>query len=444
VLRDLTSRFRFLVAPGRAFARDDAATSAVVFALALPALIGAVALAVDYSLAAATKTTMQSVADSAAIAAAREFQMARSTSSSVAAVAKSYVTNHLNDVLITTAVDNKALTVQVVLDKDVDLTVGKAIWSGKMHLRASATAKVSASMPLCLLALDGKAPSTVYLEQSASMLATGCMVYSDSTSPAGLEAKNNATLTAGLICSAGGKAKTSSAKVTPDPVLDCPVMDDPLASRSPPATSACSFTDTVINGGTQVLQPGVYCNGLKVTNGATVTLARGVFTIKDGPLVVNNGGILQGTEVGIYLKGQGSNLTFDTQSTISLSAPKDGPLAGILIYDDPTGASALAVPPFALPIPISGTPAPSNGPPREHKILSDNARMLLGTIYMPQGRLIIDANNPIADKSAYTVMVVRRIDLHSGPNLILNSDYGATDVPVPQGVGPFGKVMLTN
>jgi hypothetical protein len=101
-----------------------------------------------------------------------------------------------------------------------------------------------------------------------------------------------------------------------------------------------------------------------------------------------------------------------------------------------------------LPLPILGGALGRIGPsksPREHKILSDNARTLLGTIYMPQGRLIIDASKPIADKSAYTVLVVRQIDLHAGPNLFLNSDYSATDVPVPKGVGPYGSnVMLTN
>jgi hypothetical protein len=72
----------------------------------------------------------------------------------------------------------------------------------------------------------------------------------------------------------------------------------------------------------------------------------------------------------------------------------------------------MAIPPYALPIPIVGglVGNSSKARPREHKILSDNARMLLGTIYMPQGRLIIDANKPIADKSAYTVLVVQRID----------------------------------
>jgi hypothetical protein len=176
-------------------------------------------------------------------------------------------------------------------------------------------------------------------------------------------------------------------------------------------------------------------------------MASGVYVIKDGPLIVDKGATLRGANVGIYLTGPGSNLTFAADSTISLSAPKDGPLAGLLIFDDPNGASAPAIPPYALPIPLVGQLLGNllKGPPREHKILSDNARMLLGTIYMPQGRLIIDANKPIADKSAYTVLVVQRIDLHSGPNLILNSDYSASDVPVPPGVGPYGNgVKLTH
>lgn len=137
------------------------------------------------------------------------------------------------------------------------------------------------------------------------------------------------------------------------------------------------------------------------------------------------------------MKGAGSNLTFGKDATINLSAPKGGVMAGLLIYDDPSGIAAPADPP--APIIVGGKTAP-----REHKILSENARTLLGTIYMPQGRLVIDANKPIADKSAYTVIVVKQIDLHEGPNLVLNSDYGATDVPVPYGLGPNGgKVMLT-
>jgi hypothetical protein len=64
---------------------------------------------------------------------------------------------------------------------------------------------------------------------------------------------------------------------------------------------------------------------------------------------------------------------------------------------------------------------------------ANDARKLLGTIYLPNGVLYIDANKPIADQSAYTIVVARRVELYSGPNLVLNTDYGGTDVPIPKG-----------
>ena len=167
-----------------------------------------------------------------------------------------------------------------------------------------------------------------------------------------------------------------------------------------------------------------------------MTLSPGTFIVRDGPLVVDGGASLRGSDVSIYLKGAGANLTFATASTIHLTAAKSGPLSGILIYDDPTGAEAPEQ---------SGKHAKPDKSPREHAILSDDARMLLGTIYMPKGRLIIDATKPVADRSAYTVLVVQQLDLYEGPNLVLNTDYRATDVPIPEGVGPYGgKILLTN
>ena len=60
---------------------------------------------------------------------------------------------------------------------------------------------------------------------------------------------------------------------------------------------------------------------------------------------------------------------------------------------------------------------------------------------MPQGRLIIDATQPIADKSAYTIIVTRRMELYAGPNLVMNTDYSSSDIPVPQGVGIVGDTV---
>jgi Flp pilus assembly protein TadG len=430
-----------------ALARNKTGGALATFGLLTPVLLMGIAAAVDYGMFEQGRGRLQAQVDSAAIAAAREMQMAQADSARITAVAEHFVKSSEPQASVATRVNATALSVTVSARKTYDPKVGAFFWKKAPTIAVSATAKLSGSMPLCLLSLEPRAPAALSLEASAMMTATGCMVYSNSTSPYGLQAKDNATLTAGLICTAGGSAKTSGATVTPNPVTDCPQMADPLKSRTPPSDTTCRFHNTVVSGVVHTLQPGVYCNGLKITANAQVTLAMGVYVIKDGPLIVEKGGILTGAQVGIYLTGRGSNLTFAADSTISLSAPKDGPLAGLLIFDDPAGTPAPAIPPYALPIPIVGALVGNllKGPPREHKILSDNARMLLGTIYMPQGRLIIDANKPIADKSAYTVLVVQRIDLHAGPNLILNSDYSATDVPVPPGVGPYGSsVKLTN
>jgi Flp pilus assembly protein TadG len=412
----------------------------IVFALTLPVLTVAAAAAVDYSLAASNRSKMQAVADSAALASVRELQLARTDSSRITAIANNVINSSLKDVTTAIKVDFRAMTVTVAIEKQYTPVI--RVQSGT-QLRVSAKAKMSGSMPLCLLGLDPSSPQTIGLEQSALLTAPGCLVHSNSKSNVGVQSKNNAVMKAGMICSAGGVVKTSNANFSPAPTTDCPVLPDPLSSRPAPLVGACDYTNKVVDGGYKTLSPGVYCGGLKLTNGAVAKLSSGIFVIKDGPLSVNGGASIFGTEVGIYLKGSAANLMFDADTTVSLSAPKDGPLAGILIFDDPSGASA----PAKAPKSGRGAAGRANktGAPRQHQILSDNARNLLGTIYMPQGEIIIDAAKPIADKSAYTVLVVKQLHLYSGPNLILNTDYRATDVPVPMGVGPTAaKIFLSN
>jgi Flp pilus assembly protein TadG len=422
------------------FVGDEGAGTMITFALALPLIIAASGAAIDYSFAASIRSKMQAVADSAALASARELQLARADSSRITAIANNVVHSALPGVTPTVTVDFNAMTVLVVIDKQYAPYILK-LTATQLHV--SAKARMSGSMPLCLLGLNPSAPGTINLEQSALLTAPGCLVQSNSNNKNGLEAMHNAVLVAGMICTVGGKSQTKNANFSPAPTTDCPVLQDPLSGRPAPPIGACSYNNKVLDGTSATLEPGVYCGGLKLTNGAVVRLSSGIFIIKDGPLTVDRGASISGTEVGIYLTGRAANLTFDADTTVDLSAPKNGPLAGILIFDDPAGTSAPAL------APLSGRGALGRllktGSPRQHQILSDNARNLLGTIYMPKGEIIIDATKPIADKSAYTVLIVNQLHLYSGPNLILNTDYGATDVPVPMGVGPFSaKIFLSN
>ncbi|KQU20094.1 hypothetical protein ASG63_23255 [Methylobacterium sp. Leaf94] len=188
--------------------------------------------------------------------------------------------------------------------------------------------------------------------------------------------------------------------------------------------------------GTVTLQPGTYCGGLHITKKGQVTLKPGVYIMKDGPLVVDKGGSLTGVNTGFYFTGVRGGLLFDDKSVVSLTAPKDGPMSGLLFFEDRAAPSGLL---SLLPLGGKGKPKPAPGgfiAQREYRIISDDARTLLGTIYLPVGRLIIDSKKPVADQSAYTVIIARMINLYDGPNLMLNARYSSTDVPVPAGVDP--------
>ena len=360
----------------RRFVRDRSANTAIMFGLAVPVVMGVVAVAVDYSRAAAGRAKLQAVADAAAIYSAREFQMAQSKPERIAAVAVSYARGEVPDAQASVNVDPSALTVRVTLEQDYELTVGKAVFGGNVHVRVNATAKMTSGLPLCLVGLEEKARAAITLQANARLTAPGCLVYSNSRSPQGLISKDNAVMQAGYICSAGGKVKTNNTNYSPEPMTDCPVIPDPLAGRQPPSDSTCNHLAKIVSGEVATLSPGVYCGGLIVTNGAEVTLKPGIFIFQNGPLIVNGGATLKGENVALYMKGLLSSLIFETASIIRLTAPKDGPLAGILIYDDPTGALA---PYKSLKHDVLGKS------PREHVILSDDARVLLGTIYMPRG-----------------------------------------------------------
>ncbi len=403
---------------------DQSGGVALPFALALGGLAVGSSVAVDYSNISTQRTRLQSIADASALAAVREFRLGNASSSIIIQAAQNHANSALagskETVQVTPSVDtaNKSVTVRVstsVLSFFPGITGRSAT-----EIATTATAKMVGGAPVCVVGLDQNATSTIEMDKSAKLSAPECAVYSNSKMPNGLMAKNSAVMKAAFICSAGGKSSPGPGSFLPEPKTDCPVIPDPLAQRKQPAASSCTATAMVVKGSMLSLSPGTYCGGLTLTNAARVTFSPGVFIFKDGPLVVTGGATLEGINVGLHFKGKNATMKFDTASSVSLTAPKAGDMAGLLISED--RANPLG---------------------QQFDILSNDARTLLGTIYLPQGRLHIGANSAVADKSAYTVVVARRFTLSEGPTMVLNTNYGSTDIPVPTGVGPAGQSMLT-
>lgn len=417
----------------------------VIFALAAPTLAISVAAAVEYSSLASRQSKLQTATDDAALTGAQQLRLANSQNSTIASVAQSVVSSVAptpvdSSTTVVTSVDSKRTSVTVSVEEVVPTLLGKVLSLPTMTLVARSTASMMGKTKLCLLTLDTSKGKALNLDTNASLTAAGCAIYSNSRNKAGLNAEAGVKATAGLICSVGGVGNKGS--LSPAPVTDCPAMADPLASRTRPSVpSFCTETSLKITAD-RTLQPGRYCKGLTVSGSSRVTMLSGTYVLDDGPLIVENTATLSGQNVGLFFIGDAGGMRLDPDTTVSLTAPKSGELAGLLFFEDRSVSS-----PIAPPIGPKGAPPPppyGSQPMRQYRITSNNAPTLLGTIYLPAGRLIIDANRPVSDKSAYTVIISRQLDLNSGPNLYLNSDYGATDVPVPDGVGPrTGAVSLT-
>ena len=413
---------------------------AVMFACALPLLLVIVAGTIDFCRAMTDRQRLQEAVDSAALAAGRELGLSDARRENVQAAVEAMVarmmsanTNVASAPRVTTEISSDPLEVRVAARQASEPAFGGTFGFSPGEIEAVALARIVGRPNICLLGLNPSAAGTISLEKDARVTAQGCAVFSNSVSPQSIMSRSSSALTANLICAAGGSDGGKGAFL-PDPLNDCPTFEDPLASRPEPASTPCGGTELVVaamsgtttrrttsvktSGSTgtviksaQTLSPGTFCGGLEITDGAAVTLEPGIYVIDGGALRVDDGARLIGTNVGFFFKGDRAKLRFERLSTIDLTAPRDGVMAGLLFFG-------------------------SRSQPKNvrHEILSDDARNLLGTLYFPTGELSVDATSPIADKSAYTAIVARKVSLYGGPHLVLNSGFDKSEVPVPEGI----------
>lgn len=425
----------------RDFRRRDDGNISILAGVMIIFLIGVVGVIIDYQYRNKLRADLQDIADTLATRGAREFLLANARGSDIESLVRALVPSFYERAgrtfgsTIRVTADDAEVSVKLVAAAPKSFFLN-SLPALRADIVVDATAAALGGVNVCVISLDESAARAVSAIATAQLVAPGCSILANSTSSRAVSSTGLARLSANLICSSGGYEGPSS-NFNPTPVTDCPVYPDPLAEREPPATGACDHVDLQIearvNGGpggragadalllndAYSLQPGVYCGGLTIGGGVSVTLSPGIYVMKDGPLVTEPLSALSGQNVTIYLQGDASTFLFRPESHVSLTAARDGITAGLLFFED--------------------RDAPLD---RRHRIMSDDARTLLGTFYLPRGILEVTTAMPVADQSAYTAIVARRINLTGGPTLVLNSDYALTDIPVPDGIGPVGGTVL--
>jgi Flp pilus assembly protein TadG len=407
----------------RQLLRHEAGAVMTVFAFATPAMIGGALFAVDMTSLARHQAQLQNVADTAALSGAKELHLYRDDEAPLESGVRERALAMLaerrgggDDPSVEVTVDGEQATVTVTVEATPSTIVLDEFGYGT-RMDATAVAHAFGSARLCVLALD-TAGTAIAVSRIASIDAAECAVQSNSGEPNSISLDLLSRIEALGICSSGGVSGPSSG-FSPEAETDCPPIEDPLVEHTLPAVGACDHTNLTILL-PRTISPGHYCGGLTLGPLALVTARPGEYVISGGPLLLGPASSLTGEGVSFRFVDADSTFTFGLGSIVSLSAPTTGPMAGYLFFQDPGIEEG-----------------------HRFRILTDLATKLLGTIYLPSGTLDVDVVGLVAAQSAYTVIVANDLDI-KGADLVINSDYGATDVPVPSGVGPLaGEVALS-
>jgi Flp pilus assembly protein TadG len=338
-----------IAAWGRRFRRSRRGSVAIMIALALPVIIGMVALGTEIAFLLFKQRQMQLVADAAALGGATALQSghpAFGTEARGISGFLGFVDGGAAGATVT--VNNPPLTgpqvsndgaVEVIISQPQTLSMVSLFRSGLFSVGARAVATAGAGS-VCILQL-GSGSTGFSMSNGAVANLTGCGLAVDSTNQAALSLSGGAVLNAQSVSVAGSASINNGAAINPSGVLKTsqPAVSDPYASTAMPSYSGCGGGNGKSYGfGNWTLNPGVYCNGVSFSNAANVTMNPGVYFIDRGNFNVGGGAQLTGTGVTIVLTSStGSNyanLTIGNGATVTLSAPTSGATAGILFFGD--------------------------------------------------------------------------------------------------------------
>lgn len=307
---------------------------AVIFALALPLVVGGAGFGVETTYWYYAQAQLQAAADAAAHAGAME-RRAGSGRADVTEVAVMAASENGFDPLTGTAEVNAPPVsgpsaggdaVEVILNQSAERFFTAIFNDGQIGLRARAVAIYRNAADACILALDPSAGRAANFAGNTDVSLVGCSVMANSTASDAVNVQGSARLRVDCLISGGGASLTSGATLTEcrAPITNAPPVGDPFADLDEPtAAGGCQNA----NGST--LTPGRYCGGMRLSG--AVTLQPGVYYVSGGDFRVNANASVSGAGVTIFL-AQGASVSINGNATVNLQAPASGDYSGILFF----------------------------------------------------------------------------------------------------------------
>lgn len=397
----------------RQFGGDVRGGIALMFGLSLPVVAVAGLGGMEVVSVVSDRHHMQTIAEAAALAGAKQLNV--DNSSATAERATQFANAELTSIQppwklqVTSEIVDDGHGVKVSISGVRGSFFGNLLPPGGWKSDVSATADIAGQTPLCILGFDTAGSPVISLQNNAVISAPGCGIQSDND----VVVSGAASIQAAAVSAVGA----ASGAIVPSPLTGAPTISDPFAAMSIAVPGGCADTDLKVGTGTVTLSAGVHCGTIKLQHGAVLQLAPGEHYFSGGELTLLQDSQMMGTDV-VLIFDDTEKVAFRQNSEVTLEGRKSGPYAGFV---------------------LAATRANSS----DFEISTDHAHELLGTVYIPNGTLTVSGtNNAVADQSAWTVIVAKQVHLAGSPNLVVNSNYTGSTIPVPSGVGP-SRVKLT-
>lgn len=402
--------------------RSERGSIALKFAFAGPAVILLGVGGIDLMAVHTAKARLQSIADAAALAGAPALALA-TDGSAARERAEAFVRGQMGEWVEAPTYEASyeildrggQRAIRVLLRGHRTSFFANMLPPGGWNFVGDATASTAGLTPLCVLISGSNGVKLLNIKDSSQMKAPACLVHSN----------RDILVEGGNITAASVQAVTTAGgSISPSASTGAAPIDDPFADldleRDPALGVVCSAMELAnrvkVSSGVHYVQAGRHCGGVEAYGTARVVLAPGEHFFLQGALVVKEDARLEGEDVVLFFD-TASKFDFTDRALVSLDGRKTGPYAGIVM-----------------------------GAMRDNRqdfvISADHVESLLGVIYVPSARLIVDGDADVARDSAWTVIVAKEMQMKGTPSLFINANYDATDVPVPAGVGPRGGARL--
>ena len=386
---------------------------ALITALVAAPVSIAVVFAVELTALSGERAKMQAAVDAAALAGAREIGVSGGAERNIKALTEGFAKEQTQQIIphIRTSFTAEQLPGGAVQIDGVGVRnsfFGNLVPKGGFVIKVRALAEALNQQPLCVvgtgsttvtLAIDGKERSRIS--------APNCVVHAN----ANIELSDTAQIEAGTIQTSGIATGTG---FSPEANNGALVLRDPFISRRIKRKTACpaGVVETrEISSGVLKLRPGVVTIRYSAKGMGEIRMAAGDYWFCQ-PLTIEEQASLSGDNVVLIFENGALNATGNAK--VSLTGRRSGKWTGFVLVSARENETDTA-------------------------ISSASVDRLLGTIYLPNSNLLVNARGTVAENSLWSVVIARTIALTGDSTLVINDNYAGSGVPVPKGVGRLEK-----